>query len=48
MYAPAPANTTMNPAALAQTGGGQPHENMPPFLAINFIIATQGIFPARN
>jgi microcystin-dependent protein len=48
LYAPAPSNTTMNPAALALTGGGQPHENMPPFLTINFIIGTQGIFPPRN
>lgn len=29
------------------TGGGQPHDNMPPFLALNFIIALAGIFPAR-
>ena len=48
LYAPAPANTTMNPTALTQTGGNQPHENMPPFLTISFIIATQGIFPPRN
>lgn len=48
LYAPAPSNTNMNPAALAPTGGGQPHENMPPFLAISFIIATQGVFPSRN
>lgn len=48
LYAPAPGNTTMNPLALAQTGGGQPHNNMPPFLAINFIIGLQGVFPPRN
>ena len=30
------------------TGGSQPHENMQPFLAVNFIIATEGIFPSRN
>lgn len=48
LYAPVPGNTTMNPSALAQTGGGQPHNNMPPFLAINFIIALQGVFPPRN
>lgn len=30
------------------TGGGQSHTNMPPFLAINFIIALQGIFPSRS
>ncbi|MEM6328071.1 MAG: tail fiber protein [Bacteroidota bacterium] len=29
-------------------GGGQSHENRPPFLAINFIIALQGIFPSRS
>lgn len=48
LYAPAPSNTTMNPAALAQTGSSQPHNNMPPYLVINFIIGTQGIFPSRN
>lgn len=48
LYAPAPANTTMNDLALAQTGSSQPHNNMPPYLVINFIIATQGVFPARN
>jgi microcystin-dependent protein len=26
----------------------QPHENMQPYLALNFIIALAGIFPARN
>ena len=30
------------------TGGGQAHENRPPYLAINFIIALQGTFPSRN
>jgi microcystin-dependent protein len=29
-------------------GGDQPHDNMPPFQAVNFIIALQGIFPSRN
>jgi microcystin-dependent protein len=29
------------------TGGGQPHENMQPFLALNFVIALQGLFPSR-
>lgn len=48
LYAQAPSNTTMNPLALAQTGSGQPHNNMPPYLVINFIIGTQGIFPSRN
>jgi microcystin-dependent protein len=29
------------------TGGGQPHENRPPYLVLHCIIATQGIFPSR-
>jgi len=33
--------------AVAMTGGGQPHDNMPPYVALNFCIALQGIFPAR-
>lgn len=48
LYAPAPSNTTMNPSVIQPAGGGQPHENMSPFLAISFIIATSGIFPPRN
>ena len=29
-------------------GGSQPHDNMPPFLTIRFVIATAGVFPPRN
>jgi microcystin-dependent protein len=36
------------PATLANTGGGQAHENDQPFLAVNFCIALQGLFPSRN
>jgi microcystin-dependent protein len=39
---------TMNANALSQAGGGQPHNNMPPYLKINFIICLAGIFPSRN
>jgi microcystin-dependent protein len=35
-------------AATTSAGGNQPHENRQPYLAINYIIALQGIFPARN
>lgn len=28
--------------------GGQPHNNMPPYLALNFCIALQGVFPPRG
>lgn len=41
-------NTTMNPACITPTGGSQPHENMSPYLVLNFIIALQGIFPSQN
>jgi microcystin-dependent protein len=34
--------------AAGNTGGGQAHENRQPYLAVNFIIALQGIFPPRN
>jgi microcystin-dependent protein len=29
-------------------GGGQPHENRQPYLAMTYAIALQGIFPSRN
>lgn len=35
----------MDPAAMGATGGSQPHDNMSPFLVINFIISMFGIFP---
>ncbi len=41
-------NTTMNSNAIGSTGGNQSHNNMMPFLALNYIIALVGIFPARN
>jgi microcystin-dependent protein len=33
---------------VSNTGGSQPHPNMSPFLALNFCIAIQGIFPSRT
>jgi len=39
--------TTLNANAVTPAGGGQPHNNLQPFLVLNFIIALQGIFPAR-
>ncbi|RNF86431.1 phage tail protein [Montanilutibacter psychrotolerans] len=34
------------PNAVGLSGGGQPHENQQPYLALNFCIALQGIFPS--
>ncbi len=42
------ANTTMSADALSPYGGGQPHNNLPPYLVLNFCIAMQGIFPPRT
>jgi len=39
---------TMDPSTIAPTGGSQPHDNMPPFLVINFIISLYGIYPSQN
>ncbi len=46
-YATLP-NVVMNPAAVTSTGSSQSHENMMPFLALNFIIAVEGVYPSRN
>lgn len=48
LYTTNAANVQMNPATIGLTGGSQPHPNIQPYLAINFIIALQGIFPSRN
>jgi len=34
--------------AVASAGGGQAHDNMQPFLTMNFVIALQGLFPSRS
>jgi microcystin-dependent protein len=47
-YSTAATNTTMNAAALSNTGGSQPHDNMPPYLGVNFIISMFGIFPSQT
>lgn len=40
--------TPLNPATVGNVGGSQAHQNMQPFLTINFSIALQGIFPSQN
>ena len=42
------ANTATHAGTIATAGGGQPHNNLQPYLVLNFIIALQGIFPPRN
>lgn len=38
----------MNPAMVSVAGGSQPHNNLMPYLVLNFCIAMQGIFPPRS
>jgi microcystin-dependent protein len=47
-YAPLDGSATLSPATVGNSGGSQPHENMQPYLTINFIIALQGIFPSQS
>ena len=47
-YGPVGSLTTLLPSSVPSVGGSQPHNNMMPYLVLNFIIALQGIFPSRN
>jgi microcystin-dependent protein len=40
-------DTQLNAAALGVAGGNIPHNNLMPYLTLNFCIALQGVFPAR-
>jgi microcystin-dependent protein len=40
-------STLMSPLAVSIAGGSLPHNNMPPYLTLNFCIALQGVFPQR-
>lgn len=39
---------TMGSGTIQNAGGGQAHDNMQPYLAVNFCIALRGLFPSRN
>ncbi len=48
IYAPAANLTPLSDQALSPTGGSQPHNNLQPYLTLNFCIALQGVFPPRT
>jgi len=48
IYGDEPANAVMAESAISETGGGQAHNNMPPYVALKCVIALQGIYPSRN
>jgi microcystin-dependent protein len=43
-----PANVALNPNCLSITGSSLPHNNLQPYLTLNFCIALQGVFPPRS
>jgi microcystin-dependent protein len=47
-YTTAAPNTSLHPLTVGIAGGSQPHNNMMPYLTLNFCIAMQGIFPPRS
>ena len=47
-YSTGTANTQLNALGMSIAGNGQPHNNMMPYLGLTFIIALQGVFPARS
>jgi len=47
-YAAASSLIALNPASISTTTGNQPHNNMQPYLVLNYCIAITGLFPSRN
>jgi microcystin-dependent protein len=47
LYRPGAPTVTLDPAAAGSTGGSQPHDNMQPYLCVDFIIALFGLFPTQ-
>lgn len=41
-------DAAMKAASIGMTGGSQPHDNMPPYQCVTFIIALEGIYPPRS
>src|SRR5262245_30674675 len=48
IYSNAAPSLNMDPAAIGSSGGSQPHDNMIPFLVINFILSLFGVFPSQT
>ena len=48
VYTAAQSNINLNAGSIQPVGGSQPHENLQPYLCINFIISLFGIFPSQT
>lgn len=47
-YSSSAPTAPLHASALAPVGGDQPHENMPPHLAVNMIISLFGVYPSQS
>jgi len=47
-YSAKPPQTALSPTTITQSGGGQPHNNLMPYLTMNYCIALTGEFPPRS
>lgn len=45
---PGSAITQLSASGIAPAGGDQPHNNLQPYLTLNFCIALQGVYPPRT
>jgi microcystin-dependent protein len=48
LYTPAANLVAMDSRSITETGGDQAHNNVQPYLTLNFIIALVGVYPSRN
>jgi microcystin-dependent protein len=48
LYAATSDGSVLAPQSVGLAGGNQPHNNLQPYLVVNFVIALQGIFPSRS
>lgn len=48
IYGTGTSNTTMNPSMIGVAGNSSPHNNLMPYLTLNYCIALQGVYPPRT
>ena len=48
IYTPTAPNAQLNPASMSIVGNNQPFSNLQPYLAVNYCIALEGLWPSRN
>ncbi len=47
-YGSPASGSPMDPATIGLAGGGQPHDNLSPYLTLNYCIALFGVYPSQN